>query len=72
MDVAEATELARIRKKLTLTQLEAAHLAGGGKNAFSRHERGHTKPLAAVINVGNSRISRKIGMGGRGTRAGCQ
>ena len=68
MDVAEAAELARIRKKLTLTQLEAAHLAGGGKNAFSRYERGHTKPLAAVINVGKSRISRKIGIGSRAIR----
>lgn len=51
VDAAEAAELARIRKKLKLTQLEAAHLAGGGKNAFSRYERGHTKPLAAVINL---------------------
>jgi hypothetical protein len=32
-------ELARIRKKLGLTQKEAAMIAGGGHNAFSRYER---------------------------------
>ena len=51
IDAEEAAELARIRKKLKLTQLEAAHLAGGGKNAFSRYERGQTKPVAAVVNL---------------------
>ena len=51
VDATAAAELARIRKKLKLTQLEAARLAGGGKNAFSRYERGHTKPLVAVINL---------------------
>lgn len=51
VDVHEAAELARIRKKLKLTQWEAAQLAGGGKNAFSRYERGQTKPVAAVINL---------------------
>lgn len=51
VDTAEAAELARIRKKLKLTQIEAAQLAGGGKNAFSRYERGHAKPVAAVINL---------------------
>jgi len=51
VDAAEAAELARIRKKLKLTQMEAAQLAGGGKNAFSRYERGQAKPVAAVINL---------------------
>jgi len=51
VDAAEAAELARIRKKLKLTQMAASHLAGGGKNAFSRYERGHAKPVAAVINL---------------------
>ncbi len=51
VDVHGATELVRIRKKLKLTQLEAAQLAGGGKNAFSRYERGQTRPVAAVINL---------------------
>lgn len=51
VDAAEAAELARIRKKLKLTQMEAAKLAGGGKNAFSRYERGRAKPVAAVVNL---------------------
>ena len=51
VDAAEAAELARIRKKLKLTQMQAAQLAGGGKNAFSRYERGQTKPVAAVVNI---------------------
>lgn len=51
LDAAEAAELARIRKKLRLTQVKAAALAGGGKNAFSRYEKGKAKPVAAVINL---------------------
>lgn len=51
IDAAEAAELARIRKKLRLTQLEAAQIAGGGKNAFSRYERGQARPVAAVVNL---------------------
>lgn len=51
VDAEEVAELARIRKKLGLTQQEAAILAGGGKNAFSRYERGQAKPVAAVINL---------------------
>lgn len=39
------------RKKLKLTQAEAAVLTGGGVNAFSRYERGETKPIAAVVNL---------------------
>ncbi|MDP2254250.1 MAG: type II toxin-antitoxin system MqsA family antitoxin, partial [Thiobacillus sp.] len=39
------------RKKLKLTQQEAAILTGGGKNAFSRYERGEARPLAAVVNL---------------------
>lgn len=51
VDAEEIAELARIRKKLKLTQQEAARIAGGGKNAFSRYERGQAKPVAAVINL---------------------
>ena len=51
VDAAEAADLIRIRKKLKLTQIQAAQLAGGGKNAFSRYERGQAKPVAAVINL---------------------
>ena len=51
IDAEEMAELSRIRKKLGLTQQEAAKLAGGGKNAFSRYERGQAKPVTAVINL---------------------
>lgn len=51
VDRDEAAELVRIRKKLNLTQREAARLTGGGHNAFSRYERGEAKPLPAVINL---------------------
>lgn len=51
VDAEEAAELARIRRKLRLTQREAAILAGGGKNAFSRYEKGKAKPVAAVVNL---------------------
>ncbi|MBZ0167812.1 Antitoxin MqsA [Candidatus Methylomirabilis lanthanidiphila] len=51
VDKQEAFNLARIRKKLGLTQKEAAMIAGGGHNAFSRYERGEAKPVAAVVNL---------------------
>ena len=51
VDKEEAFELARVRKKLGLTQKEAAIIAGGGHNAFSRYERGEAKPVAAVVNL---------------------
>lgn len=47
----QAGELARIRKKLKLTQRQAAELTGGGHNAFSRYERGEAKPLPAVLHL---------------------
>ena len=50
-DAREATELVRIRKKLKLTQQEAALLTGGGRNAFSRYELGKAKPLQSVTNL---------------------
>ena len=51
IDRQEAAELARIRKKLKLTQREAARITGGGPNAFSRYERGKARPLPAVTNL---------------------
>lgn len=51
VDRQAASELVEIRKRLKLTQAQAAKLAGGGKNAFSRYERGQAKPVAAVINL---------------------
>lgn len=51
IDALDAAELARIRKKLKLTQQEAARITGGGPNAFSRYERGKARPLSAVTNL---------------------
>jgi len=51
VDKEEADELLRIRKKLRLTQKQAAKITGGGHNAFSRYERGEIKPLSAVTNL---------------------
>jgi len=51
VDAKEAAELVRIRKKLKLTQQQAASLTGGGVNAFSRYERGKAKPMQSVTNL---------------------
>lgn len=51
LDRQAASELEAIHKRLKLTQAQAAKLAGGGKNAFSRYERGQAKSVAAVINL---------------------
>lgn len=47
----QSHEIRRIRRKLGLSQVEAARLTGGGHNAFSRYERGEAAPLPAVINL---------------------
>ncbi|MFA7497044.1 MAG: type II TA system antitoxin MqsA family protein [Acidithiobacillus sp.] len=44
-------DIRRIRRKLRLTQVEAAQRTGGGRNAFSRYERGETSPMPAVMNL---------------------
>ncbi|MGD0843457.1 MAG: type II toxin-antitoxin system MqsA family antitoxin [Geobacteraceae bacterium] len=44
----QSKELRRIRKKLGLTQKEAAAIFGGGVNAFSRYERGEIEPNAST------------------------
>jgi len=51
VDAEESAELARIRKKLKLSQRRAAAIAGGGVNAFSRYENGKARPVAAVMNL---------------------
>ncbi|MBV6407333.1 MAG: Antitoxin MqsA [Rhodocyclaceae bacterium] len=50
-DARQRDELARIRKRLKLTQAQAAAIADGGPNAFSRYERGKARPVAAVVNL---------------------
>ena len=51
VDAEDAKNLANVRRKLKLTQKQAAEITGGGPNAFSRYDRGTAKPLAAVINL---------------------
>ena len=47
----QSKEIRRIRRKLNLSQAQAARLTGGGHNAFSRYERGEATPMPAVINL---------------------
>lgn len=44
-------DIRRIRRKLGLSQADAARLTGGGHNAFSRYERGEASPMPAVVNL---------------------
>ena len=44
-------QLRRVRRKLGLCEAEAATIAGGGHNAFSRYERGQAQPVAAVFHL---------------------
>jgi HTH-type transcriptional regulator/antitoxin MqsA len=49
VDKAQREDLRRIRRKLHLSQREAAGLFGGGTNAFSEYERGVTKPSKSTL-----------------------
>ncbi len=49
VDARLADELRRIRRKLHLTQKEAAKLFGGGVNSFSEYERGVTRPAKSTV-----------------------
>lgn len=48
-DARQSEELRRIRRKLHLSQKEAAQMFGGGINAFSEYERGTTKPAKSTM-----------------------
>ncbi|MCL2715804.1 MAG: type II toxin-antitoxin system MqsA family antitoxin [Alphaproteobacteria bacterium] len=43
--------IARVRKKLHLSQRDAAEIFGGGINAFSRYENGRTRPPLALVKL---------------------
>jgi HTH-type transcriptional regulator/antitoxin MqsA len=45
----QVEELRNIRKRLKLTQRQAAELFGGGANAFSDYERGVAKPARSTV-----------------------
>ena len=51
LQAAERAFLMAVRKRLKMTQQQAARLTGGGKNAFSLYERGEAKPMPAVVNL---------------------
>jgi HTH-type transcriptional regulator/antitoxin MqsA len=40
-----------VRKKLELNQQEAGEIFGGGVNAFSRYEKGKTRPPLALVKL---------------------
>ena len=44
-------EIRRIRKNLKLTQAQLAEVFGVGKVAFSRYERGETRPPAPLVKL---------------------
>jgi HTH-type transcriptional regulator/antitoxin MqsA len=46
-----AQSLKEARKKLRLSQADAALIAGGGHNAFSRYETGAAQPVAGVVHL---------------------
>jgi len=46
-----AQSLKEARKKLHLSQADAALIAGGGHNAFSRYETGAAQPVAGVVHL---------------------
>ena len=46
-----ASEIARTRKKLKLTQVAANQIFGGGPNAFSRYEKGKVVPPQSLVHL---------------------
>ena len=48
---AVSADIRRIRKSLKLTQTELSEVVGIGKVAFSRYERGETKPPAPLVKL---------------------
>jgi HTH-type transcriptional regulator/antitoxin MqsA len=46
-----AQSLKEARKSLNLSQADAAMIAGGGHNAFSRYETGAAQPVAGVVHL---------------------
>lgn len=49
--IVDPSFIARVRKKLSLDQREAAEIFGGGINAFSRYETGKTRPPLALVKL---------------------
>jgi HTH-type transcriptional regulator/antitoxin MqsA len=45
------SEIRRIREKLNMTQVQLAEVVGVGKMAFSRYERGESRPAAPLVKL---------------------
>ena len=45
------SEIRRIRKKLNMTQIQLAEVIGVGKMAFSRYERGQSRPAPSLVKL---------------------
>jgi HTH-type transcriptional regulator/antitoxin MqsA len=45
------SEIRNIRKKLKMTQLQMAEIIGVGKMAFSRYERGQSRPAPSLVKL---------------------
>ena len=46
-----SSEIRKIRKKLNLTQIQIAEVIGVGKMAFSRYERGQSRPAPSLVKL---------------------
>jgi len=46
-----SSEIRKIRKKLNLTQIQIAEAIGVGKMAFSRYERGQSRPAPSLVKL---------------------
>ncbi|TGO03283.1 hypothetical protein PN36_09270 [Candidatus Thiomargarita nelsonii] len=46
-----SSEIQKIRRKLKLTQKQAAELVGGNTNIFSRYERGEATPMRPISHL---------------------
>src|ERR1019366_2995945 len=74
VDELERQDLSAVRQYLGLTQQQAASIAGGGHNAFSRYERGEAHPVLGVVNLfrilgGHPELLQELGIARQQTRA---
>ncbi len=49
--IVDPSFIVSVRKKLDLNQQEAGEIFGGGVNAFSRYEKGKTKPPLSLVKL---------------------
>jgi len=49
--IVDPSFIVRVRKKLSLNQQEAGEIFGGGVNAFSRYEKGKSRPPLSLVKL---------------------